>query len=64
MEIKQAIVISVQKGDHFFSFTMPVGSSWGNALDASFDILSEVNKLSQQAVSSAQPSICEQEKEA
>lgn len=55
METKQVVTLTVQKGDHHFSFSMPVGSSWGMAIDAAFDILNEVNALSARAVESAKP---------
>ena len=55
MEIKQVVSLEVTKGDFTFTFNMPTGSSWGNAIDAAYELLSEVNKLYQNAVSSLQP---------
>jgi hypothetical protein len=31
---------------------MPNGSSWGNAIDASFEVLQKLNELSQQSIQS------------
>ena len=55
MEIKQNITLSVKKDDKEFIFIMPLGSTWGNSIDAAFEILQEINKLAQQAVESAKP---------
>lgn len=55
MDVKQYICIEVKKGDFTFSFNMPSGSSWGNALDASFDIMQQVQKMSQEAVDKMNP---------
>lgn len=56
METKQCICIEVKKGDHTFSFYMPMGTTWGNSLDAAFEVLQQVHKLSEQSVSQAKPS--------
>ena len=55
MEMKQYITIEVQKGNFNFVFQMPNGASWGNALDASFDILQKLNDLSQQSIKAVNP---------
>ena len=46
MQMKQYITIEVQKGDFNFVFQMPSGASWGNAIDAGFDVLQKLNELS------------------
>jgi hypothetical protein len=55
METKQHITLEVQKGDYAFVFHMPVGSSWGNAIDASFEILQRLNELAAQSAQQLKP---------
>lgn len=55
METKQYISVEVKKGDFTFVFQMPNGASWGNALDASFDLLQHIIKMSQQASEQLRP---------
>lgn len=52
METKQYITLEVTKDNFTFSFQMPNGSSWGNAIDASFEVLQKLNELSQQSIQS------------
>lgn len=61
MELKQNISIEVQKGDYTFVFHMPVGASWGNAIDASFDILQRLNELAKQSAQALNPNSSVQE---
>jgi hypothetical protein len=53
MDAKQCIILEIKKGDHTFSFSMPVGATFGTAIDAAFDILSHVRDLSTQAIEQA-----------
>lgn len=55
METKQYITLEVTKGEFTFSFQMPHGASWGNAIDASFDVLQKLNELSQQSMQALKP---------
>ena len=55
MQMKQYITIEVQKCDFNFVFQMPSGASWGNAIDAGFDVLQKLNELSLQSIQSANP---------
>lgn len=55
METKQYITLEVTKGEFTFSFQMPQGASWGNAIDASFDVLQKLNELSQQSIQGLKP---------
>lgn len=55
METKQNICLEVKKGEFTFSFNMPVGTTWGSALDASFDVLNYISTMAQQAVERAKP---------
>ncbi len=45
METKQYVHLEVTKGDHTFTFTMPLGSTWGQAVDAAFEVATHVSKL-------------------
>ena len=53
--MKQYITLEVEKGDFKFAFQMPQGASWGNAIDASFEVLQKLNELSQQSVQAMKP---------
>ena len=55
MEITQKICLEVKKGDQTFCFYMPVGTTWGNCIDAAFELLQEVSKMANQAVDAAKP---------
>jgi len=55
MEMKQYLTLQVTKGDFTFAFQMPNGASWGNAIDASFEVLQKLNELSQQSVQAMKP---------
>jgi len=55
MEMKQYISLESLKNDFKFIFHMPNGASWGNALDAAFEILQKLNELSQQSIKAANP---------
>lgn len=61
MQTKQYITLEVTKGDFTFSFQMPNGASWGNAIDASFDILQKLNEMSQKSIQSLKPADVEPE---
>ena len=55
METKQYLALEVQKGDFTFVFQIPNGSTWGSAIDASFDVLQKLNELSRQSVEAMKP---------
>jgi hypothetical protein len=57
MELKQYITIEVKKSDSNFAFQMPNGSTYGNAIDAAYDILQKLHELSQQSSQSLKPAI-------
>lgn len=61
MEIKQIVSIEVTKNDQVFSFQMPVGTTWGSALDAAFEVLEKVKSMSDAAVDSLKPQEAPQE---
>jgi hypothetical protein len=60
MEMKQYQVIEVTKGDSKFAFQILNGSTYGNAIDAAFDILQKLNELSQQASQNMKPVVATQ----
>jgi hypothetical protein len=55
MEIKQVVCIQVKKGEDLFSFYIPAGASYGMCQDAAYDVLLQINKMSQDAVAKANP---------
>ena len=57
MEMKQYMTIEVEKGGFNFIFQMPNGASWGNAIDASFDVLQKLNELSLQSIQAQKPAV-------
>ena len=59
METKQYISLEVEKNDFKFTFMMPTGASWGNAIDSAFEILQRLNELSQQSVQALKPATAE-----
>jgi len=55
MEIKEHFTLETKKGEQTFTFHMPKGATWGNAIDAAFDFLKHINELSQNAVQAMRP---------
>lgn len=55
MELKQNLILESVKGDFNFAFHMPTGATWGNAIDAAFEVLQKLNELSLQSIQAANP---------
>lgn len=55
METKQYIVLEIKKGESTFTFNMPLGATWGSAIDAAFEALNHITALSKEAVEKAKP---------
>ena len=55
MEIKQAIVFVVKKGEYTFQFIVESGSTWGSAIDAAYEVLQQVGKMSQENADKMKP---------
>jgi hypothetical protein len=55
MEVKQYVSIEIEKGGKVFTFNMPLGSTWGSAIDAAYEALDYVNKQAQEALLKAKP---------
>lgn len=55
MELKQNLMLQSIKNDFAFAFHMPTGATWGNAIDAAFEILQKLSELSQQSIQAANP---------
>ena len=55
MDTKQYVHIEVTKGDHTFSFKMPLGCTWGQAVDASFEVATHVSKLANEVITKSTP---------
>lgn len=57
MDIKQYITLEVQKGDSNFVFQMLNGATYGNAIDAAFEVLQKLNELQQQSIQNMKPAV-------
>jgi hypothetical protein len=55
MEVKQHITLTTTKGDATFTFHIPVGTTWGNAVDAAYDILTEVGNMAKKSMEQMKP---------
>lgn len=55
MELKSLVVIEVDKNDKKFSFSMPAGSSYGDAYDAAFEVLQQTVELAKKAADATKP---------
>lgn len=55
METKQIICLETVKNDAKFVFMIPNGTTWGSALDAAFEILNQIAKMSQENIDSMKP---------
>lgn len=55
MNIKSTITIDVEINEQICTFTMPVGISFGNAIDAAHQVYSEVIKMASQAAEKSKP---------
>jgi hypothetical protein len=55
MQLKQNIILEAIKNEFAFAFHMPTGASWGNAIDAAFEVLEKLHELSQQSIQAAKP---------
>lgn len=56
MKIKQNVTLEVEKGEYTFVFHLPMGASWGNGIDAAFDVLQKLNELAQNSAQALKPS--------
>jgi hypothetical protein len=55
MQITQLVQIKVTKGEHDFTFHIPVGTTWGTAVDATNDLLLEVCEQAKKALGATKP---------
>jgi hypothetical protein len=55
MELKQHLTLEAIKNDFSFLFHMPTGASWGNAIDAAFEVLQKLHELQQQSIQNMKP---------
>jgi hypothetical protein len=55
MEVKQHITLTTTKGDATFTFHIPVGTTWGNAVDAAYEILTEVGAMAKKSMEQMKP---------
>lgn len=57
METKQCICLEVKQGESTFNFYMPLGSTWGQAIDASYAILEQVKNMASQSIENSKPKV-------
>lgn len=50
MKVQSEVVMVIEKGEHVYRFSMPVGAEFGEAYDAAFACLERVQEMSRQAV--------------
>ncbi len=55
MEITSSLVIKTDRNGRSFQFLIPIGAQYGEAYDAAFEILVEINKMSQKAMENLKP---------
>ncbi len=55
MELKSIVQIEVERNDRKYTFSMPVGVSYGEAYDAAFEVLQKTVELAQKAAESTRP---------
>jgi len=61
MDLKTNVTMIIQKGPRTYTFNMEVGSPFGEAYDAAFEVLNKVSEMSRQAVELAsQPQVIEE----
>lgn len=54
MDKRGMVILEVKKDERTYSFLMPVGSPFGEAYDAAFEMLSEISKMAQAAVENSE----------
>lgn len=55
MDVKQTLIFEVKKNDFNFQFIVEQGATWGSALDAAYEILEQVGKMSQENAAKLKP---------
>lgn len=55
MDIRSVVNLEVEKNGNKFVFSMPVGSQFGDAYGAAFDVLTKVIELSKEAADKMAP---------
>lgn len=55
MDVKQVIVIAVEKNEHRYEFLMPAGRPLGECYDAAFQVLEKLLELSKQNTENMRP---------
>jgi len=55
MKMQEAIVMTSVKNDHTFRFEIPKGAQYGEAYDAAFEVLVQINTMAQAAAEALKP---------
>lgn len=53
MNLKSCVTVEVTKNDRLYTFTMPVGSPFGEAYDVAYEILLKIADLAREGALSA-----------
>lgn len=60
METSQAIILKTTRGNFSFTLTLPVGTTWADAVDAAAELYMHVGELAKQSVPQEQPASAEE----
>jgi len=60
VEQKAVVNLEIKKGERTYVFTMPIGSPFGEAYDAAFNVLNEILEMSKKAADQAKPAEMDQ----
>jgi len=56
MEIKNSILLEVTKDKNIYTFSLPVGATFGEAFDVAFEVLNKLLEMQKESLSKSQTS--------
>jgi hypothetical protein len=56
METSQAIILKTTRGNFSFTLTLPIGTTWADAVDAASELYIQVGEMAKQSVPQEEPS--------
>lgn len=62
MDLSMNNVFSVVKGDKTYSFVVPHGAPYGEAIDSCFQVLAKLSEMQKAAIDAIKPAAAEEEK--
>lgn len=60
METSQAIILKTTRGNFSFTLTLPIGTTWADAVDAASELYIQVGELAKQSVPQEAPAASEE----